>query len=126
MLDINATLDLLGVVLTAVGTGASAVQKAAREEIAALFNSDHDVVFEAVVRHSEATAQATRERALLAHELDAQVRSAPKWYEIRRGTASAQVLAPRTASSVADDLFALTNAIVSRLTAAEQQERVVV
>jgi cellulose biosynthesis protein BcsQ len=85
--SIHSSLALLGVVLTAVGPGASAVQREAREHIAALFNSEHDVVFTATVRHSEATAQATRERGLLVHELDEEVRKGPKWYEIRRGNA---------------------------------------
>lgn len=123
VLNINPSLDLLGVVLTAVGTGAKSVQRTARNEIAALFNSDHDVVFEATVRHSEATAQATRERGLLAQELDEQVQSAPKWYEVRRGTAVAQAHAPRTASSVADDLYAVATSIVERISAAEREDQ---
>lgn len=122
VLSINPTLDLLGVVLTAVGSGASAVQREAREQIAALFNANHDVVFTATVRHSEATAQATRERGLLVHELDEQVRKGPKWYEIRRGDAKAQSQAPRSASSVADDLQAVAQEIVSRMSAAEALE----
>jgi chromosome partitioning protein len=122
VLAINPTLDLLGVVLTAVGSGATAVQREAREQIAALFNSDHDVVFTATVRHSEATAQATRERGLLVHELDEQVRKGPKWYEIRRGDAKAQAQAPRSASSVADDLQAVAQEIVFRMSAAEALE----
>lgn len=122
VLSINPSLDLLGVVLTAVGSGASAVQREARERIAALFNSDHDVVFSATVRHSEATAQATREKGLLVHELDEEVRKGPKWYEIRRGDAKAQTQAPRSASSVADDLQAVAREIVSRMSAAEALE----
>ena len=122
VLGVNPTLDLLGVVLVDVGTSAHVVQREAREHIAELFNADHKVVFTATVRHSEATAQATRERGLLVHELDAQVRKGPKWFEIRRGDAQAQALSPRTASSVADDLQAITQEVVARITAAENQE----
>ncbi|TFD84050.1 ParA family protein [Cryobacterium lactosi] len=122
VLGVNPTLDLLGVVLVDVGTSAHVVQREAREHIAELFNADHKVVFTATVRHSEATAQATRERGLLVHELDAQVRKGPKWFEILRGDAQAQAFAPRTASSVADDLQAITQEVVARITAAEKQE----
>lgn len=122
VLDINPSLDLLGVVLVDVGTSAHAVQREAREHIAALFNADHDVVLTATIRHSEATAQATRERGLLVHELDEHNRKGPKWYEIRRGSAAKQALSPRTASSVADDLVAITQEVVARITEAEAQE----
>jgi chromosome partitioning protein len=122
VLSLNPTLDLLGVVLVDVGTSAHAVQRDARQHIAELFNADQSVTFKATVRHSEATAQATRERGLLVYELDEQVRKGPKWYDIRRGHATAQTLAPRSSSSVADDLQAITQEVVERITAAETEE----
>lgn len=122
VLAINPSLDLLGVVLVDTGTSSHVIKREAREQIASLFNSDRDVVFDATVRHSEATAQATRERGLLVYELDEHVRKGPKWYEVRRGDASAESLSPRTAASVADDLFAITQEVVARITTAEQQE----
>ncbi|MFD3444354.1 hypothetical protein ACFDTO_07125 [Microbacteriaceae bacterium 4G12] len=64
------------------------------------------------LRHSEATAQGTRERGLLVYKLDEQVRKGPKWHDIRRGHAAAQTLAPRSSSSVADDLRAITQEVV--------------
>lgn len=122
VLSINPTLDLLGVVLVGTGTSAKAVQREARDHIAELFGADHDVAFDSTVRHSEATAQATRERGLLVHELDEHVRQGPKWYEVRRGDAQAQALAPRTAGSVADDLQAIAQEVVTRITTAEAGE----
>ncbi len=119
VLPVNPTLDLLGVVLVATGTGSHVIKAEAREHIAELFGSNGDVTFPATVRHSEATAQATRERGLLVHELDERVRSGPKWYEVRRGEAEAENLAPRTAGSVADDLQAITLEVVRRITEAE-------
>ena len=119
VLSVNSTLDLLGVVLVGTGTGSHAIKAEARQHIAELFGADNDVAFTATIRHSEATAQATRERGLLVHELDERVRSGPKWYEIRRGEAEAQALAPRTAGSVADDLQAIAQEVVARVTAAE-------
>lgn len=123
VLSLNPTLDLLGVVLVDTGTGSHVIQREARDHIATLFNADRDVAFNATVRHSEATAQATRERGLLVAELDEHVRKGPKWYEVRRGDAIAQNLAPRTASSVADDLFSITQEAVARITDAERQDQ---
>jgi len=122
VLELNPTLDLLGVVLVDTGTSSHVIQRQAREHIATLFNADNDVAFAATVRHSEATAQATRERGLLVHELDEHVRKGPKWYEVRRGDATADALSPRTAGSVADDLQAITQEVVAKITAAENQE----
>ena len=122
VLAINPSLDLLGVILVDTGTSSHVIKREAREQIASLFNSDRDVVFDATVRHSEATAQATRERGLLVYELDEHVRKGPKLYEVRRGDANAESLSPRTAASVADDLFAITQEVVARITTAEQQE----
>ncbi len=119
--DVNHTLELLGVVLVSTGTSARAVQREAREHIAALFGGG-DVVFEATVRHSEATAQATRERGQLVHELDEENQRAPKWYEQLRDRSSVTRLGPRSAGSVADDLQAVTQEVVSRISEAEIQE----
>ena len=118
---INPDLDLLGVVLVAVGTSAKTVLKQARSAIAEAFGND-DVVFTATVRHSEATAQATRERGMLAAELDAVVRSGPKWYDVIKGNAEPQTLAPKSSKSVADDLFAVAQEVVTRVAIAEREE----
>ena len=123
ILSLNTTLDLLGVVLVDVGTGAHVVQREARAQIAALFGQDESIVFTATVRHSEATAQATRERGLLVSELDAANAAAPKWYErIGNKNADAPAAGPKTATSVADDLQAVTEEVVARITAAENGE----
>jgi chromosome partitioning protein len=120
VLAVNPVLDLLGVVLVDVGKSAKAVEREARENIAQLFNADHDVVFSATVRHSEATAQATRERGLLVHELDEDIRKGPKWYEVRRGEAEAPMHSPRSATSVADDMQAVAQEVVARIVAGEE------
>ena len=122
VVDVNPSLDLLGVVLMGVGTSAHKVQQTTRDMIGATLGTD-ERVFQATIRHSEATAQATRERGLLVHELDEEVRKGPKWWEIRRrepGTTLASG-GPRSATSVADDLYALATEVVSRITSAEGQ-----
>lgn len=119
VLDVNPTLDLLGVVLVDTGTNARNVQREAREHIAELFGGSVDVTFTQTVRHSEATAQASRERGVLVYELDQAVRKAPKWYEVRAGRAKAESLTPQSAGSVADDLQAVTLELVARIAKAE-------
>lgn len=119
VLDVNPDLDLLGVVLVDIGKGSSNVKREARDHIAELFGSP-TIMLDSTIRHSEATAQAARERGLLVAELDEFVKNGPKWYEVRRGDAQATALAPRTATSVADDLQAVTEEIVARITTAEE------
>jgi chromosome partitioning protein len=121
VLTVNPTLDLLGVVLVDVGKSAKAVEREARQNVAELFNADHDVVLTSTVRHSEATAQATRERGLLVHELDDSIKQGPKWYEIRRGDAAAPTHSPRSATSVADDLQAVSQEVIARIVTAEEK-----
>jgi len=118
VMDVNPDLDLLGVVLVGVGSSAHKVKQTARDLIGVALAGDERILT-ASVRHSEATAQAARERGLLVHELDEQVRQAPAWWKIRRGEATSESAGPRTATSVADDLQALAKEIVDRITAAE-------
>lgn len=124
VLDVNPDLDLLGVVLTDVGSTAHAVKREARAQVAELFAVDGvafaDVVFEATVRHSEATAQAARERGKLVFELEQEAKAGPSWWQVRRGDATAGALVPATASSVAGDLHAVAQEIVNRLEADEE------
>jgi chromosome partitioning protein len=115
----NPTIGLLGVVLTGVGSTAAAVKRMARHRIEGEGVDATGDVFTASVRHSEATAQAAREQGKLAYELDDDLEAGPKWYEVLRGEAAQQSLAPRTAKSVADDLQAVAEELVDRLTAAE-------
>ncbi|MET3959922.1 chromosome partitioning protein [Rhodococcus sp. OAS809] len=121
VLSDNPDLDLLGVVLTGIGKSATKIQQQARSAIAQAFGGSLDVTFERTVRHSEATALATRERGLLAHELDEVVRNGPKWYEVLRGEAQAQTLAPQSSTSVADDLVGVTEELIRRITEAETE-----
>lgn len=120
VIEVNPTLDLLGVVLVDVGTQSRRIIREARQHVGELFGTE-EVMLNATVRHSEATAQAARERGVLVAELDEFVRNGPKWFEVRRGDASAADAGPRTAGSVADDLQALTQEIVARFVEAEKK-----
>ena len=116
----NHDIGLLGVVLVGIGTSATVVQREARHRIEGEGENATGDVFTSTVRHSEATAQAARERGLLVHELDDKLAEAPKWYQVLKGEAAAASFAPPTATSVADDLQAVTEEMVARLAAAEQ------
>lgn len=118
--DLNPGLDLLGVIMVGVGTGARRIQRTAREQIAAMFGSE-DVLFSATVRHSEATAQVARDRGQLVAEIDEFGQKGPKWFEVRRGEATAADMAPTTAGSVADDLHHVATELISRLSSREEQ-----
>jgi len=117
----NPEVGLLGVVLVGVGTNSTAIRREARHRIVGEDTAASRDVFESTIRHSEATAQATRETGQLVHELDDQVSRAPKWYQIRRGEATAPEFAPRSATNVADDLQAVTEELVARLASAETE-----
>nr|WP_176457556.1 MULTISPECIES: hypothetical protein [unclassified Rhodococcus (in: high G+C Gram-positive bacteria)] len=55
------------------------------------------------------------------HERDDAVRKGPQWYKFIRGEAQAQALASKSSGSVADDLLAITQEMIARITAAEQK-----
>lgn len=121
VLDVNPDIDLLGVVLTDVSAGSSAIRRDARDEVTKLFGHA-DVLFDTTIRHSEATAAAARKRGLVAHELEEKAKDGPAWWQIRRGEAVRAAMIPMTASVVAADMQALTQEVIDRLTKAQERE----
>lgn len=119
VVGLNPSLDLLGVVLVGTGTNSKQVHKVTRDHLHADFGTD-EVLFPMTLRHAEATAQACRERGLLAHELE--LSKAPKWWEVLRGEAKATNAGPKSASSVAEDLQAVAMEVTRRVAAVESQE----
>ena len=120
VIDVNPGIDLLGVIIAATSSSAKSVQRTVRDAIIEAFGTD-DVLFDNMVRHAESPAQAVRERGVLVHELEEQVNSGPKWYEVLRGTAKAGPSQPRSAGNVAEDLHRVAQELVARLEAAEQR-----
>lgn len=118
VIDINPDLDLLGVILADVGAGSSAIRREARGHVAELFGFA-DVMFDASIRHSEATAQRARETGQLVIELEQQSKDGPAWWQVRRGEAESVAVIPATASSVAADLHAVAQEMIVRLSKAE-------
>lgn len=121
VVGLNPSLDLLGVVLVGTGTNSKQVHKVTRDHLIADFGTD-EVLFPMTIRHAEATAQACRERGILAHELERELSKAPKWWEIRRGEAKAAHAGPKSASSVAEDLHAVAMEVTRRIATTESQE----
>ncbi len=78
----NPGLEVLGVVLTLVVSGASAVERRARADLEVLLG-DQVTVFERTIRFAQAAAVACRGSGLLADEYAARAASATPWYRAR-------------------------------------------
>ena len=78
----NPGLEVLGVVLTLVVSGASAVERRARVDLEVLLG-DQVTVFERTIRFAQAAAVACRGSGLLADEYAARAASATPWYRAR-------------------------------------------
>lgn len=119
VVSINPDLDLLGIVLFGVNRSARRVSESAREAIRQDLGSGAPI-FDTSIRHAEAAAQESRERGLLAFELEEAVLAAPKWWELRRGSGQEHD-GPRSKSAVgvAEDFQALGQEVVARITESE-------
>ena len=78
----NPGLEVLGVVLTLVVSGATAVERRARADLEVLLG-DQVAVFERTIRFAQAAAVACRGSGLLADEYAARAASATPWYRAR-------------------------------------------
>jgi cellulose biosynthesis protein BcsQ len=114
ILDINPDIEVLGIPLFGVGATATAIAAKARTELAAIVG-DNTLLFDQAIRHAEAVAQDARAHGRLVHELEETAATQPKWYQLRRGEATAETLVSGTSGNVASDLQALTTEIVTRL-----------
>jgi len=118
--QINPSLGLLGAVLFATGTKATAIHASARAAINGAFGGQSPL-FTTVVRHAERTAQDARRLGKLAHELEAEAAQQPAWWVTLRNHGEPQ--APRlsaTAASVAADYRELAYEVLNVLRSMEQ------
>lgn len=118
---INPGLRLLGAVLFATGTNATAIHAQARAAISDAFGGQSPL-FTTVVRHSERTALDARRLGKLAHELEVEAAQQPAWWEALRTPANGAAV-PRvsaTAASVAADYRELAYEVLSVLRAMEE------
>jgi len=113
----NPDLSLLGVVLFATGTSATAVHAEVRADVADAFGGASPLLSR-TVRHSERVARDCRKRGRLAHELEIDAASQPAWWEaLRSGQKPARTSA--TTASVSADYQELAAEILQILAAAE-------
>lgn len=115
---INPNLGLLGAVLFATGTKATAIHAEARSAIEAAFGGQSPL-FTTVVRHAERTAQDARRLGKLAHELEVEAAQQPAWWESLRKGEGARRLSS-TAASVAADYRNLAFEVLNVLRSMEE------
>src|SRR5258708_1967950 len=80
--EINPQIGLLGVVLFATGTGATAIHAEVRKSISATFGGNSPL-FQTIIRHSERIARDSR-KGKLAHELEEAAKDQPQWWKMLR------------------------------------------
>jgi chromosome partitioning protein len=117
--EINPAIGLLGVVLFATGTSATAIHTEVRNDVTAAFGGQSPV-FSATIRHSERVGRDCRKLGKLAHELEVAAAAQPSWWEsLRNGEKTPRI--SRTAASVSDDYRRLATEVLEVLQSAEQQ-----
>ncbi len=130
VLDVNDELDLLGVVVTDVGAPANLKdgsvvlkhdEKTARQDIADELKADESIVYSASVRHVPRVALDARKFGLVAFELEdrGKAESKERIAALKRGEKVSGTATPKTAGSLADDFFAITQETINRVAAAE-------
>jgi chromosome partitioning protein len=112
-------LDILGVVLTGVPTAATRVRADAEADIRSVLGNA-GVLFDRMIRSSDAVAREARERGLLVHELAEKVEGAePFWKSLRDGSTPQRL--PGSAPSLADDYVRVTEQVFGRISELEDE-----
>lgn len=111
-------LDVLGVVLAGIPVGASRVRREAENDIRSILGG-LDLLMGQMIRDSPASARECRDRGKLAHEIAEEVEGAePYWKALRAGKPIKRL--PGSAPALAEDYVLLTDSLVRRLGALEQ------
>lgn len=114
----NPDLEVLGVALWNVPAAASRIRREARTIIHEVLGESASL-FETTIRSAPAATYETRVRGKLIHELAEEVEGAePFWKALREGRA---VRHPGTAPALAAEYIALTDEVLTRMAAAEEQ-----
>lgn len=116
----NPDIELLGVVLTLLVRGASAVERRARGELVSLLASGLHV-FDQPLHFAQRAAVDMAERGLLAFEYEARAADAAPWFAARRdgeaAPASSAADFSRAAGGLAGDYQVLVNEVLALLSA---------
>jgi len=117
--EINPRLGLLGAVLFATGSGATLIQRRARDRVAEAFGGSSPM-FTRTIRAAELVAEQARDSGRLAYELDSDESTKRQMAALKRGkTEPAKPAKPLTVTSVAGDYAALTAEMLTVLARAE-------
>lgn len=116
----NSTLEILGVVMLSVPTGATVLVREQRQSLtqALAAAGENAPVFETTVRDAVKAATQARRRGQLVHELARDKSKQAPWYQ-RVKQQSRETEIARSAEPLAEDLKQLKNEIMLRLTTAE-------
>lgn len=115
----GADVDLLGVVLFGAGSSATSIREQAREELSADLGGVAPVL-DTVIRHSEASARASRRDGRVSHELEADAANLPSWYERLKNPNSIDLRdVPASVTGLAGDYQQLAQEILAKIAAAE-------
>jgi cellulose biosynthesis protein BcsQ len=112
---VNPRLQLLGVVLFATGSASAQIRRRARQWVRDELgtNADH-YLFQTFIRHSEAVGQDARSHGRLVHELEAEVANNPRFWDLRAGRATSDVMVSATSVSVAEDFATFAREMLTR------------
>lgn len=108
----NPMLTLLGALLVQVGTNHKTIRTRALAGLTHSLGGD-ELMFDTKIRYAPKTAQDSRDRGLLAHELAAQVQGRPFWDFLRSGEKVPD--RAESAPGLASDYVALTDEILKRI-----------
>lgn len=122
--EVNPSVGLLGVVLFATGTGATAIHKEVRTDVTEAFGGTSPV-FAATIRHSERVGRDSRKYGKLAHELEVAAANQPAWWEALRAGEKSPLRISSTAASVSTDYRELATEVLEVLNTAEQSDQAV-
>ncbi len=119
--EINPELGLLGVVLFATLSNATAIHEEVRADVAAAFG--FDPMLQASIRYSERIAREGRKLGRLAHELEIDAKNQPAWWQaLRDGDKPGRHLPAARAASVSADFQKVAAEVLDALNAQEHPE----
>lgn len=122
MRQINPTMQLLGAVLFATGSNATAIHKKVRTSVAELFGGeDKSPLFQQHIRHAEKVAVDCREMGMLVHELKEFSEKQPTYWQARAAGANAPRKMSAALDGLAEDYLKLAKELLMVIARSEQQ-----
>lgn len=119
--EINPRLGLLGVVLFATLSNASAIHAEVRRDVAEAFGGESPML-EGTIRYSETLARQARKRGRLAHELEVDAAAQPAWWQALRNGGKPGRRIPANVANLSGDFAAIAGEVLDALAAAEKAE----